>query len=290
MQLFLINGTYRVTGGVSDGDSVFFQPDDPQAFSSLGLTVRTSSTGAARLRLAGVDALETAYTPRDSVRCWHQPAELAEAGASALATALGFRGVDQDTDGLAASSAPVAAPGHILTESADAHGRVVGFAFAARRRGPVPDLSTIDLDVAGVRDSANWMLLRQGLAYPAAFSRLHPHLRTELAAAAYHACGRQRGVWPRDVTTIGVRLKHRAQVQDEVVMLPRLFRRLADYLELEGSDGVNLSGLPAYLAARRDRVLVLSRGEVTGFDSVVEVNQQRVRLTVAPEDLVLFER
>lgn len=290
MQLFLINGTYRVTGGVPDGDSVMFQPDDPQAFSSLGLPVRTSSTGAARLRLAGLDALETAYTPRGSVRRWHQPTELAGAGATALATALGFRQVGQDVDGVAASSTPAAAPGHILSDGADRHGRVVGFAFTSRRRGPAADLSTIDLDEAGVRDSVNWMLLRQGLAYPAAFSRLHPHLRAELAAAALHACGQQRGVWPRDVTMTGVRLLDRTQVQEEVVMLPRLFRRLADYLDLEGADGVNLSGLPAHLAARRDRVLVLSRGEVAGFDSVVEVDQQRVRLTVAPEDLVLFER
>jgi hypothetical protein len=46
---------------------------------------------------------------------------------------------------------------------------------------------------------------------------------------------------------------------------------------------------PAYLAQREDRVFILSTGHYTGFDYVVEVNKQVVRMTVAPEDLVFQE-
>jgi hypothetical protein len=286
---FLINGTYRVTGGAPSGDSMRFYPDDPQAFRDLGIAARTNSSGGARLRLAGVDALEIAYTPRGSVISWHQPPDLAVAGVTALATALGFVSVERGDNGSVASSVPTAVPGHALVTGADLHGRMVGFAFPARRRG-IADLSTVPLDVAGVRDSANWMLLRQGLAYPVAFSRLHPDVRAELVAAAAHAGRQQRGVWPRDVTHDGFRLADREQLQDDVVLLPRLFRRLADYLEIEGPDGVNLSGFPAYLAARDDRVMTVPDGRVTGFGSVVEVRQQTLRLTVPLEQLVFFER
>jgi endonuclease YncB( thermonuclease family) len=288
--LFLINGTYRVTGGVPGGDSVRFYPDDPQAFSALGLVVRANSRGGARLRLTGIDALELAYTPRDSATVWHQPLELAQAGAAALATALGFDKVERDESGKVVMSLPSATPGHVLTQGADAHGRVVGFAFTGRRRGKITDLAPVRLDVAGVRDSVNWMLLRQGLAYPVAFSRMYPDLRAELAAAASHARTQQRGVWPRDVTQAGFRLADREHLQDEIVLLPRLFRRLVDYLELEGPGGVNLSGVPAYLAARADRLMIMPEGHVTGLDTVVEMRQQQVRLTVAPERLVFFER
>jgi endonuclease YncB( thermonuclease family) len=287
--LFVINGTYRVIGSVSSGDSVRFYPDEPQAFSSLGLGVRTDAGGGARLRLAGIDALEIAYTPRGSVTTWHQPAELAAAGASALAMALGFGQLHYGEGGSVAASVPAGTPGHILTWGGDSHGRVVGFALPARSRG-TPDLAQVELQAAGVRDSVNWMLLRQGLAYPVGFSRLHPDVRAEFAAAAAHARDQQRGVWPRDVTHSGFRLTDREQLQEDIVLLPRLFRRLIDYLELEGPGGVSLSGFPAYLAARDDRLVTLPEGHVTGFDTVVEVQQQSVRLALPLERLVFFER
>lgn len=289
MAALLINGSYRVTGGVLGGDSVRFHPDDPQAFSSLRMGIRTNATGGARLRLAGIDALEIAYAPLGSVRLWRQPSDLAGAGADALATALGFDDVVRANGGAALSSVPVATPGHILALGGDVHGRVVGFAFPARRRG-VPDLSPVPLDAAVVRASVNWMLARQGLAYPMGFALLHPEVRAELVAAVAHARRQQRGVWPHDVTHTGFRLADREQLQDDVVLLPRLFRRLADYLELEGPDGVSLSGFPAYLAARADRVVTLPEGLVSGFGSVVEVRQQEVRLTVPLERLIFLER
>jgi protein-disulfide isomerase-like protein with CxxC motif len=67
-----------------------------------------------------------------------------------------------------------------------------------------------------------------------------------------------------------------------------LFRRLVDYLTLNDDDP-DLGGFPAYLAQREDRVFILSTGHYTGFDYVVEVNKQVVRMTVAPEDLVFQE-
>lgn len=289
MSAWLINGTYRVTGGVPSGDSVRFYPDDPHAFSSLGIGVRTNAAGGARLRLAGIDALEISYTPRGSATSWHQPAELGAAGAIALATALGFDDVVRADGGAVITGVPEAAPGHVLALGADVHGRLVGFAYPARRRG-APDLSSVSLDGAGVRDSVNWMLVRQGLAYPMGFGRLSPEMRVELFAAAAHARGQQRGVWPHDATHGGFRLTDREQLQDDVVLLPRLFRRLADYLDLEGPAGVSLSGFPAYLAARTDRLVILPEGRVTGFQAVVEVRQQQVRLTVPLEHLVFLDR
>lgn len=290
MSAFLVNGTFRVTGDVPGGDSARFRPDDPQAFAVLGWAVRTNTAGGARLRLAGIDALEAAYVPPCSITRWHQPAELAQAGAAALTAALGFDTVTVADDGCAVSSSPSATPGHLLAVGADSHGRVVGFAFVGRRRGPVADLSAVDLEAVALRDSVNWMLLRQGLAYPVPFAGLHPALRVELVAAAAHAQRQRRGVWPHDVTASGFRLVDRDQLQDGVVVLPLLFRRLADYLELEGPGAMSLAGFPGYLAARDDRVLVLPQGELAGLASVVEVQQQEVRLAVPLESLVFIER
>jgi len=43
------------------------------------------------------------------------------------------------------------------------------------------------------------------------------------------------------------------------------------------------------LAAKRERVWVLSRAGLTGFDNVISVGGNKVGLTVAPEDLVFME-
>ena len=70
--------------------------------------------------------------------------------------------------------------------------------------------------------------------------------------------------------------------------MPKLFRRLMDYLALGGGD-TSLAGFPAFLTARDDRLLILSTGHLTGFDYIVEVDQQHVRLKRPPEDLVFIE-
>lgn len=75
---------------------------------------------------------------------------------------------------------------------------------------------------------------------------------------------------------------------DSAILLPKLFRRLVDYLSINSGD-VSLAGLPAYLATRDDRVIVASTGQVTGFDNILEVDGQTVRATHPPEDLVFIE-
>ncbi len=75
---------------------------------------------------------------------------------------------------------------------------------------------------------------------------------------------------------------------DVAVLLPKLFRRLVDYLSINSGD-VSLAGLPAYLATRDDRLVVASTGQFTGFDNVLDIDGQTVRSTRPPEDLVFIE-
>jgi hypothetical protein len=74
-----------------------------------------------------------------------------------------------------------------------------------------------------------------------------------------------------------------------VTVLPKLFRRLADYYALNNNDP-SLVGFPAYLAQRDDRVTILPSGQWTGLDSIVTVTGQTVRLTTPPQQLVFDER
>ena len=95
-------------------------------------------------------------------------------------------------------------------------------------------------------------------------------------------------MWPDDVTMKGVTVDSLATLTDVAVVLPKLFRRLVDYLSINNGD-VSLAGLPAYLASRDDRLVVVSTGQITGFDNVLVVDGQTVRMTRPPEDLVFIE-
>jgi hypothetical protein len=63
MPMTLIKGEYRVVGAAPDGDSIRFYPDAADAWERAGLNVRPNAAGGAQLRLEGIDALETHYTP-----------------------------------------------------------------------------------------------------------------------------------------------------------------------------------------------------------------------------------
>ncbi|MEV7886413.1 nuclease, partial [Streptomyces sp. NPDC088357] len=134
--------------------------------------------------------------------------------------------------------------------------------------------------------TVNHHLLTSGLVYPTFYRSLFTSLRVEMATAAKQAREAERGLWPSDVTTSGAKITGLASLTDDVVLLPKLFRRMVDYLQLS----MPLTCVPAYLAGARDRYSVLSTGErCVGLHRVVEVtNGQTLRMTHPSEDL-LFE-
>lgn len=287
MPLTMIKGQYRIVGAAPDGDSIRFYPDDRNAFFKAHIRVHANNAGGVQLRLDGIDALETHYQPNmGNLGVQHQPPPFADDASAELLSFLGFSKVVRDPNQTVTSARPSAVSGYILTRFADKYGRAVAFAFKGPNRRA--DGSQIHLDVALTRQSANYRLLERGLAYPTYYSKLFPDIRQELTKAVLGARKAGRGLWPSDVTTHGFRLKNLSTITDSAVILPKLFRRLLDYLAI--NDGsASLGGFKAYLAARDDRLLILSSGHFTGFDFVVEVNGQTVRLTNPPEDLVFQE-
>lgn len=290
MTLTLIKGTFRIVGASPDGDSVRFYPDDSGAFQTAGIRVRLNSKGGAQLRLDGIDALETHYQAQNHGGQWRQPAELGQAAAAGLLSHLGFKKVTRDADGTVTAATPAQVPGHIMTRFADKYGRAVAIAFPGQRPGRTRDGADVHLDPKGLRASANYALLRDGLVYPTFYSKLYLDLRQAMSDAAVTARDAGKGVWADDVTTgAGFRLKSRTQLRDELVILPKLFRRLVDYLGLDETGGVSLTGFAHYLDTRDDRLFTVPAGHATELATLVEVKRQNVRLTVEPEQIVFNE-
>jgi len=283
MSMFLIAGSFRITGAQPDGDSIRFTPNDPAKWDLItGTQVKRNASGGAQLRLDAVDALETHYgTPRT-----HQPLELAHAAADELLNWLGFSNVVRGQNETVTSSTPDTVAGYILTRSADLYGRCI--CFVGRGTPPQDDGSSVFVDVDVLRTTANHHLIGRGLAYPTYYRALFPDLRNEFTAAAKQARDAGLGVWAADATTSGFNVTGLASLEDDIIIVPKLFRRLVDYLHL-GDDSV--TGFPAFLDQAADKFFILSTGHsTTGLDTVVEVTGNTVKMTRPIQDLVFDEK
>ena len=287
MPLIAIPGTYRLIGASPDGDSVRFYPDVPTAFADAGLKVKVNAAGGAQLRLDAIDALETHYTPPGAPHPWHQPVALGGGAADALLDLLGFTDVQRDERNIVTSATPAQTPGYILTRFADKYGRAVAFAYAGRRRGGTD--KPVYLAVPELTRSVNYQLLSDGWTYPTFYSKLYVDLRTALAEAAIAARQAGKGVWEHDGTLPGFRLRSRGQLTDQLVILPKLFRRLAEYLTLDAPKNVSLAGFPAFLQAGNDQLYTVPAGQATQLDTLVERRGQTLRLLLPPEQIVFIE-
>jgi hypothetical protein len=286
MPLNIIKGHYRIQGSQPDGDSLHFHPTDPGAFDALHLRARINSQGGTQLRLEAIDALETHYNPRvPGGFLQHQPLGLAHAAAAKLLELLGFTEVQRDGERVVACT-PEQTEGFILTRFVDRNGRPVSFAYA----GPSEDadLSPVFVEEKLLQQSTNFQLVADGLAYPTYYSKLFPDLRNALTVAASQARTAGSGVWQDDATTSGAAITSLAALNDQLVILPKLFRRLVDFLAL-GAGDISLAGFLAFLASRDDRLFVISQAHATGLDNITQVDGQTVRLLHPPDDLIFIE-
>jgi endonuclease YncB( thermonuclease family) len=285
--MLCLAGTFPIKGTEPDGDSVRFRPSDPADWTKVpgAHPVRVNASGAAQLRADAIDALETHYTPQGG-HTLHQPIQLADAAAAELLDWLGFTGVVRagqkvtavDNDGR---------PGFILTRGADKYGRCV--ALIGRGDPPVQNGQLFHVDVDQLRETANHRLISTGLAYPTYYTNLYVELRNELSDQVATARQARAGVFADDRTQTGVTVESLATLTDEAVILPKLFRRLADYLQLNGDDP-SLAGFEAFLSAQADELWVIPTGQKTGLDNLVAVSGQTVSLKRPPEELVFEEK
>jgi endonuclease YncB( thermonuclease family) len=282
--MFLIAGSFRIKGAQPDGDSVRFTPDDPAQWDLVKgpNRVKRNASGAAQLRLDAIDALETHYgSPRT-----HQPLALAHQAAEELLDWLGFTNVTRAQDETVTASTPETVPGFILTRAADLYGRCI--AFVGRGQAPEPSGTPVFVDVQMLQTTANHHMLATGLAYPTYYRALFPDLRNEFTNVVNQARAAGSGVWAEDRTTSGAEVNGLDSLQNDVVIMPKLFRRLVDYLQLGDP---SLAGFRDYLDQAADKFFILSTGHsTTGLDEVVDVTGNTFRLTKPIEDLVFDEK
>ncbi|WP_284433164.1 nuclease [Streptomyces sp. TUS-ST3] len=294
MPMLLIKGSFKVSEKAKpDGDTISFIPDNVADWKLVpgSKPILPAADGHANIRLEGVDALETHYGGNYGSD-QHQPIGLAHQAADELLTFLGFTSIVRKPDETVTLT-PTSVPGFILTRGSDIYGRCV----ALVGRGTPPGCSGYEINVgdALLKKTANHHLLSLGLAYPTFYTGFPVSLRTALAAAAQQA--RQStpplGVWAKDVTQSGVKITGMASLtaDDGAVILPKLFRRLKEYLDLNPTSP-SLACLPSYLGGGADKFhMPPTSKEITGLQHAIEItNGNTVRMTHQPEEIIFVEK
>lgn len=279
-----ISGTFYLAGPFPDGNSLLFKAHVPGIWKKLaGHPAPLDPQGRVPLQLAGIDLLELNFQGQ------HQPLKFAQEALDFLLTRLGIRG-----NLFGPSHAREGVAGFIAARGAQKRARPVALVF--KGNPGLPDGREVPADTTLLRQSVNYQLLAAGLAYPSYDEGLPPELREELTRACRAARVQGLGFWPQDRTNLGVALDEFQDLTKRSVILPKLFRRLTEYLqEIDDPGGGSCGCRPSssfkeYLAGRADPVIHLPTGRSTTLAQLVAVAKNSLRLTATPEDLVFPEK
>jgi hypothetical protein len=291
----LLTGDYYIlypdlpnSGPQPDGDTISFLPDNDDIVLGLprfsGMWPDRKHLGTYSVRFEGIDALETHYLNR------HQNLEFAEAARDELLARVGFTGVQfiQDRPNNVASADVHPMRGHIMANGIESNGRILGLVYPGPYPGPEMDGEHVFVDEPMLDASVNARILALGLAYAELYSTMPLDLIAHMRGIITKARSDGEGFWSKEaVTTTATVLLNDLSSLPELVMFPKLYRRLVKYFE----DGnVGLGNFDTWVRAdpvgRDDRAL-LPTGEVGNLHDLFEVDPAGgIRLRFPPEELM----
>lgn len=275
MLFSIIEGTFHAVGYSPDGDSVRFRARDEEDWHRLsGPPVTLNARGHAQLRFEAIDTLETHYLGS------HEPLGLATEALEILLADLGVTSAEWNEERTEVTAASDGTPGYVLSRATETNRRPVAFVYAGEPPGRTATRRIWVWTCGAGRSTTG--LWRRGLAYPTYYKGLFSNLRDAMTAAVARAREEGLGVWADDRTTNGFTVMGLESIVEEHVILPKLFRRLAEYLQ----GGGQVAGFDEFLEGRAEEIIIIPGVHATHFDTVVEVDGDTVRMTERPEDLI----
>jgi endonuclease YncB( thermonuclease family) len=272
MPFTLIQGTFKPDTGRPDGDTVRFAPNNSMLVFVLQRAGRlpkiNQNNGTISLRYEGIDAMEKEARIPESRDATENNLDL-----------LGITETVRETEG------------YILSKQIDPNGRPISFIFTGKLEDGEADGDSVFLTPERMKSSLNYQLIVNGNVYPLYYDTLFFDLRQELTKAVLTARDSDKGIWQDDVTTKGFAWEGANSLENLPPIFPKLWRRLQGYTQ--DLDFANDSETPDlfidYLQTKRsDRVLVIDLGRFTGFDDVIEVKGNKIKLLFPPEELVFM--
>lgn len=267
MPFTLIKGTLRPDLGRPDGDSMRFVPDDATPIFKLkrrGRAPKINETnGSIQLRYEGIDTMESsALQPFSSDATTRN---------IAMATAEGGRG-------------------YICSNQLGPNGRPIAFVFAGETDW-ADGRDDIFLGPDDIMESINLKQLASGQAYPLFYDTLFDDLRKRCAEVSQHAKEAKLAVWAADETNSGTRWTGNADTLKPIY--PKLWRRIDKFVRDDTffDEDKPMANFTSWMEQEApERVGVPSQGIFTGFDNLVEVTDNTVRMTVEPHEVVVISK
>lgn len=269
MDYYLIKGHFHVVGYSPDGDSLMFEAKNKKhwkkitsAHHELFEEKLKKGNGVVQLRLQGIDALETHYSPSNLIAPkglgskksskaeapkkgkFRQPATYGDMATSEMMKLFGVENMTWAKSGYGATyvkqievikgkktstyksknNDPL--EGYVIVNDIERKGRPISWVFAGKTRTrDGAKLTTAKLN-ATLKNSINYQLLANGLVYPYFFFTLAAKLRNNLVEAVESAQKEKLNIWSLDKTMDGILLKKSSQITGDHLLFPYLFRRI----------------------------------------------------------------
>lgn len=229
MKYILIKGSFHVVGFSPDGDSMMFRAENPAHWEKIGGDNKglfneklESGQGAVQLRLQGIDALETHYSPTSlptpvdvkgketSLQTkpvpggYHQPAAIGQMATDKFMQIMGVKKAEWKSWGKNTwidracferdgqeywvdDKLQDTIPGYIVTSEVEKNGRPISWVFP----GLADDEDGVELTKTALarrlKGSVNYQLLKYGLVYPYFFMTMAGSLRKLMTTATKQA-------------------------------------------------------------------------------------------------------
>lgn len=273
-QYKIIAGTFHVKGFSPDGDSIRFQAKDSSHWDFFTWEEGANKEAKRKqLRVESIDALETHYDG------YHQPRTFALAALESLLEMVGIKDVVYSLGLTQIVDADDGKAGFIASSSIDRFGRPVSYLFPKSAKltdGAIMDSASLPID-----DSVNFQLARQGLVYPTFYKGTDRVLAEKIRAVVTRARKTKRGIWSIDKTP-GFVLYDIRTLQEDILLLPKLFRRLVSFF-----DGYSDFGqLTDYLNKQKDKLELWDGTPKKSLAELMVISGRRIQLKTPVEDIL----
>jgi len=275
-QYKVIAGTFHVKGFSPDGDSIRFQAKDQshwEFFKWKGDAAAKKDDKRKQLRVESIDALETHYEG------YHQPRTFALAALESLLEMIGIKNVIYSLSQTKIVDADDGKSGFIASASIDPFGRPVSYLFP--KSANLTDGAIMDSNSLPIEDSLNFELAREGLVYPTFYIGTDRVFAEKIRAVVARARKTKRGIWSIDRTS-DFTLYDIRTLQEDILILPKLFRRLVKFFDNNSDFGM----LSAYMKRQKDKLELWDGTKKDSLADLMKIGGRRIQLKMHPEDIL----
>ena len=274
MKYKIIKGTFHVAGFSPDGDSIRFKADNLSNWDHFNWkTERHKNRKSKQIRFEAIDALETHYK-----KC-HQPRSFGIAALEVMLQMIGIENILYNIAFTKIVSADDGVPGFIAASALDVYQRPISLIFPGD--SPLQDEDELLSHELPLEESINLKLIQLGLVYPTFYSSMQTDLIDQFSTSTKTARNDKVGIWALDKTP-KFTIWNKDTIENDIVILPKLFRRLISFFEREGT----YDNLEKYIKKRRDKVLVRSSGEKKKLSDLMQINGREIMFPEKPENLI----